>query len=386
MTDNNRPEQSQPDEHSQVQRTLANLKSVSQLAALNGLTNTPKLVDSINTSILPRHIFPESILRNYFRYETALKTASSSTSFMALYRIQRQTDFSKTLSAISETPFFKVMEKFSTVTDLYQSPAMKNIYAPSAITIAGDKMKKDVELLKSMAKGAGINPHLISDHIAAHELLNQSHRSLFDSQWEKLSQRSVGAISLKDQVRALEAINKLFSEDRNSFIHLRESIIDSLENQPEEEVAEVREQVRSARKFSDLPSSFKLIFMFLLAHFILEPVNEIKNEIIMNYIKLQCVTQFLCENKKEQVKILTVNRPDDLTYQDLNRIRVVRRNNVRLRTGPSMQAEVIEVLPMNLPLVVINRDNRIWLLVRTELNGEEIEGWVNRSYTKVLIK
>ncbi|MGX9262523.1 SH3 domain-containing protein, partial [Pantoea dispersa] len=121
-------------------------------------------------------------------------------------------------------------------------------------------------------------------------------------------------------------------------------------------------------------------------YIILPTFFAVRDEILMNLIKQQCLTSFLCETKKEQVKNLEEGRSDELTYRDLNRIRVVRRDNVRLRTGPSMQANVIEVLPVNQPLLIMNRDNRTWLLVRTVLNGEEIEGWINRSYTTVLVK
>ena len=115
-------------------------------------------------------------------------------------------------------------------------------------------------------------------------------------------------------------------------------------------------------------------------------ISAVRDELFINLIKQQCLTSFLCETKKEQLKNLQESKPDELTYRDLNRIRVVRRDSVRLRTSPSMQAEVIEVLPVNQPLLVMNRDNRTWLLVRTVLNGEEIEGWINRSYTTVLVK
>ncbi|WP_414057485.1 SH3 domain-containing protein [Pantoea dispersa] len=381
MTENEKPEKSLPDDHPVPLRTLTSLKSARQLAALNGFTGNAKLSGSTNNAILPKHVFPESVLSNFFHNEAALKAVTESTSFSAISTMQKQTDFFKSLASITESPFFKVMEKFRTVTDLYkiQPP-------PSTLAIAEEQMKKNAELLNAMAKEAGNIPRTIASHILSHELLNQSHRSYFHSEWEKISQRSIAAVSFREQSLALEAINKLFAEDRSSFNYLTENIINSLENHPDDEAEEVRKQVRTASKFSDYPPVIKIIIIYLLTHLFSDPLTEMTNEIIINYIKQQCYTEFLCEPRKEQVKILTANRPDELTYQDLNRIRVVRRDNVRLRVAPSMQAGVIEVLPVNQPLVIINRDNRMWLLVRTVLNGEEIEGWINRSYTQVLIK
>lgn len=56
---------------------------------------------------------------------------------------------------------------------------MGNIYAPSALAIAEEQMKKNADILKSLSVGAGILPRVISNHIANHELLNKASINYF---------------------------------------------------------------------------------------------------------------------------------------------------------------------------------------------------------------
>jgi hypothetical protein len=193
-------------------------------------------------------------------------------------------------------------------------------------------------------------------------------------------------LNLRNQAHFDEVISKFFKDEGADFQYIASNVVESLEGSQESTVSEFRTQVKSARSFKDLPSWVQVLFIFIIVHMILEPLNEIKNEFIMNYVKQQCFTDLLCEPRKEQQKNLTENKPSELSYNDLKRIRVVRRDNVKLRTGPSMQSEVIEMLPVNQPLLIVGRENRAWLMVITELNGEKLEGWISRSYTKVLVK
>ncbi|WP_431356989.1 SH3 domain-containing protein [Pantoea endophytica] len=59
---------------------------------------------------------------------------------------------------------------------------------------------------------------------------------------------------------------------------------------------------------------------------------------------------------------------------------------MRLRSAPSMKGEIIEVLPLHQPLLIMNRDNRSWLFIRIRINGEDVEGWINRAFTRAIMK
>ncbi|MEN7463187.1 SH3 domain-containing protein [Pantoea dispersa] len=386
MNDDNHAKNRETDDNPLTRRTSAILKSLSQLGTLYSSENIRIANEVAKLSYIPEKDFQKSMLGNFFRNEMTLKSVTQNTSYQALLSIQKQSDFFRRLTTISEMPFFKIMERYRTVTDLYQSPAMGNIFAPSALAIAEEQMKKNADILKSMSVGAGILPSVISNHIANHELLSRASINYFKFDWEELVQKTIVGNSLREQSIVLAALNNFFEDEPDSFTNLAENIISSLECEPESDFSEIKMQIKSANVFSDLPTKVKKYFLLLFIYIILPTFFAVRDEILMNLIKQQCLTSFLCETKKEQVKNLEEGRSDELTYRDLNRIRVVRRDNVRLRTGPSMQANVIEVLPVNQPLLIMNRDNRTWLLVRTVLNGEEIEGWINRSYTTVLVK
>lgn len=386
MNDDNHAENRETDDDPLTRRTSGILKSLSQLGTLYSSENIRRANEVAKLSYNPEQDFQKSMFGNFFRNEMTLKSVTQNTSYQALVSIQKQNDFFRRLTTVSEMPFFKIMEKYRTVTDLYQSKAMGNIYAPSALAIAEEQMKKNADILKSLSVGAGILPRVISNHIANHELLNRASINYFKFDWEEFTQKTIVGSSLREQSIVLAALNSFFEDEPDSFTNLAENIISSLECQPESDFADIKVQLKSANVFSDLPTKVKKYFLLLFFYFILPTFFAVRDEIFMNFIKEKCLTSFICETKKEQLKNLAESRPDELTYRDLNRIRVVRRDSVRLRTGPSMQAEVIEVLPVNQPLLVMNRDNRTWLLVRTVLNGEEIEGWINRSYTTVLVK
>ncbi|WP_193091607.1 SH3 domain-containing protein [Halomonas colorata] len=61
--------------------------------------------------------------------------------------------------------------------------------------------------------------------------------------------------------------------------------------------------------------------------------------------------------------------------------RVVTGGSLRLRSGPSMKAEVMANLPLGKLIVVLDSSERAWLLVEVDIEDERIEGWVSRRYT-----
>jgi len=380
MNDLKKPEDDEPGKKIQ-----AHFASTPQSLPLNGLNATAKQSWIANNSALAEHAFPDTSLGRFFRNQNAFKAIRDASSYSAFSQIVKHIEFDKTLALINESHFFKIMQRHKTALDLYLSPAMKNLYAPSALAIAEEQMKKNAELLSNLSKEAGPERSMISRHLFSHDLLRYKNSNPAYEAFKDLKNVNLN-LNLRDQAHFDEVISKFFKDEGADFQYIASNVVESLEGSQDSTVSEFRTQVKSARSFKDLPSWVQVLFIFIIVHMILEPLNEIKNEFIMNYVKQQCFTDLLCEPRKEQQKNLTENKPSELSYRDLNRIRVVRRDNVKLRTGPSMQSEVIEMLPVNQPLLIVGRENRAWLLVITELNGERLEGWINRSYTKILVK
>lgn len=68
----------------------------------------------------------------------------------------------------------------------------------------------------------------------------------------------------------------------------------------------------------------------------------------------------------------------------LGGLRSVKGDGVRLRTGPSMKAEIIQVsISDRATLEVLDSSDRNWLLVSV-IGQEGVEGWISRKYTHVI--
>lgn len=66
------------------------------------------------------------------------------------------------------------------------------------------------------------------------------------------------------------------------------------------------------------------------------------------------------------------------------RVRLVARNNVNLRYGPSMKADIIMPLKKYAVLEVIDSSDKTWLEVIYKHEDIEIQGWVSRSMVKTI--
>ena len=54
-----------------------------------------------------------------------------------------------------------------------------------------------------------------------------------------------------------------------------------------------------------------------------------------------------------------------------------------MREKPNMKSNIIDRLPIGTLIEIIGKsDNRSWLLVEVEINGEIEQGWVLRTYTE----
>ena len=62
--------------------------------------------------------------------------------------------------------------------------------------------------------------------------------------------------------------------------------------------------------------------------------------------------------------------------------RIITGNNVNLREDHGLKSHVITMLPVGTLVEVLDSDNKAWLLVKVEVEGELLQGWISRRYTK----
>ncbi|MEX6312712.1 SH3 domain-containing protein [Providencia manganoxydans] len=66
----------------------------------------------------------------------------------------------------------------------------------------------------------------------------------------------------------------------------------------------------------------------------------------------------------------------------LKRLRIINGHNVQLRTEPSMKSSVITLLNIGKVVRIVDKSDKVWLLVEIEEDDELIQGWVSRRYTQ----
>lgn len=205
--------------------------------------------------------------------------------------------------------------------------------------------------------------------------------------WGKLAILSISALSINQQERVFNTVSDIFLKHSAYFSTFTTDAVRSVKTDETEHIAKWMESEPDAGKqFLLLPTWLKWVVLTILTHLFLPTLEAIRDDVALEYLKEKCFTSYFCENKSQQANIITTDKPEELSYLDLNRFRVVTKDYVRLRSSPSMKGEVIETLPLNQPLLIINRENRSWILIRTQINGENIEGWINRAYTRAIIK
>lgn len=74
--------------------------------------------------------------------------------------------------------------------------------------------------------------------------------------------------------------------------------------------------------------------------------------------------------------------PEGVSREQLSGFRVLTGDRVHLRDGPGKRHLAIEMLPMGSLLQVLDSSGKAWILVSVVVDGELLEGWVLRRYTK----
>ncbi|EIP0123039.1 DUF1289 domain-containing protein [Vibrio alginolyticus] len=95
--------------------------------------------------------------------------------------------------------------------------------------------------------------------------------------------------------------------------------------------------------------------------------------------KIRTVFQGLTSTK--EVKHEIRNNTFDNSFQNY---RIVIATKLNLREHPTTKSTVMGTLPLGDVLETLDAEDRHWLYVRVELDGEIVTGWVYRRYTKRL--
>lgn len=144
--------------------------------------------------------------------------------------------------------------------------------------------------------------------------------------------------------------------------------------------AELSDEIKLEKDFSLYSEKAKKILYFFCTAILLSYLIGIASSITANYIQqFQEVSKTL-ETSRE-VKSFTRSSPPLIDRQALKGHRVTTANNLNFRHKPSMNSNVIEILPIGTIVKVVDKSNRSWLLVEIEIDGEIEQGWVLRRYT-----
>jgi uncharacterized protein YgiM (DUF1202 family) len=116
----------------------------------------------------------------------------------------------------------------------------------------------------------------------------------------------------------------------------------------------------------------------LISPLTLPMLNNISANLITPYVQKYLQTENLSDKEKIK-KIKKVKIENSII--EINQLRFITGNNVRLRSGPSTRTEILDELSLGQVVTVISK-KRNWIEVEYEYDeGEYLRGWVFTTYT-----
>lgn len=134
--------------------------------------------------------------------------------------------------------------------------------------------------------------------------------------------------------------------------------------------------------FNLLPSPLRKGITFFVTFVLIPAIGTYLQEKVLIGIHGMESYAFSLANDKPITKHEIVNSGIDIEWNALSQFRVITGDNVRLRTSPSMNSEVIEYIGKNTVVAILESKERQWLLVQVKSGDELITGWITRTYTK----
>ncbi|UNH31388.1 SH3 domain-containing protein [Moellerella wisconsensis] len=132
--------------------------------------------------------------------------------------------------------------------------------------------------------------------------------------------------------------------------------------------------------FSLSPSLQNIIFYII--NFVIFPIiiNLFSNYL---YSQIQQIQQeYTVLTSKVEVRQQVRKMASLYDKEVLKGLRVIIGHNVQLRTKPSMKSSVITLLDIGKVVRIVDKSDKVWLLVEIEEDDELIQGWVSRRYTQ----
>lgn len=144
--------------------------------------------------------------------------------------------------------------------------------------------------------------------------------------------------------------------------------------------AQISKEISSETDFNALSEKTQRILLYLYHNYFLP-------------ILLGCLSAYIMTNaidaRKEleavsgpsEAKIFTRVSNNNFDRAALKGFRVTTGDDLYFRESPSMNSEVITMLPVGTLVEVVDKSHRSWLLVEVEIDGILEQGWVSRRYT-----
>ncbi|ENT6811037.1 SH3 domain-containing protein [Enterobacter kobei] len=137
-------------------------------------------------------------------------------------------------------------------------------------------------------------------------------------------------------------------------------------------------------RFAALPRWMQNLVLWALWSVIFGAFTDYGKEkvLIMIHEAESYATSLLKGKALTRTEIQSENK--DIDWNQLNQFRIITGENINLRKSPSMKGDILETLNKNTIVLVLDKEGRQWVYVKTYSQGKTITGWVNRSFTKQL--
>jgi hypothetical protein len=271
------------------------------------------------------------------------------------------------------------------------SPSAKTLDRVSAIERAIASVSRPSALEKAMQSWKSIEKTMaaISRPYALEKVLDSfsSNQLAIEKAVASIAQPSAIQKALDSLNSHQSAVAKLMESVGNS--SAIENMLASLDSQDfeniDDELAIAADQLNETDTpnsylsvFKNLPPTIQAIFFYILLNVIIPQINSISANILT-----PVVSSYLQESdltKREDVKNIK-DFPRYLDNVQVDGLRFITGDNVRLREGPSTKSDILDELVLGQVVSILSKD-RNWIEVMYEYeDGEVLSGWVFTRYT-----
>jgi len=268
----------------------------------------------------------------------------------------------------------------------HESEAMKSIRELTESSRLATLALRESEVMKSfriLSESTQISALGFQQHEAVKKLQSIAESSQFAS----IALRQSEAFSQMSQLNSLSSfkalgslVNSPFSQSLSLAFASQIALSEVTDEVLLDIDAQISSEISSETDFNALSENIQRILLYLYHNYFLP-------------IILSCLSAYMMTNAIEARKELeTVSSPsqarafsrasnNNFDRSVLKGFRVITGDNLHFRESPSMNSEIITMLPVGTLVEVVDKSHRSWLLVEVELDGVLEQGWVSRRYT-----